>query len=1345
MKTMKKHLALLLALTMLLGLVVVSTAITVSADPTAILELNMSAFSQQTFVTTNADTESELVGKTSGITATGTLAASTTYGFAARSDGETALTKGSFQNNNGGAITYYLDYYDSKVYPNTSEVSSYSKHTTDVQFFNANLESADNTISFWVDATASKWFKDILCYRVGYTKSDSTTSVRSLDLGINPDGTWNAVCETWSNADHTAAKTSGAFSVPSGWKHVVITNPVRSGDNKTMDVYVNGVYKKSVSLDIPDTATVDSVAVSFFGKSDGANGAKYWKANYWNLPAGKVGEVKVYDTALSASDIADLYTAQLPNFTAYVAPAVQVTKALSLDMTSLAQVKLTPSGSTGEVTSGITKSGTLASSTTISFSQRPDEENSLTKASFPNSTGSTTYYIDYYDSKIWPNTASQAHAYANHLTNLQFFNNDLETSDNMISFWVNDIQRSYDYVLKSVFTYRVDYGTAGCQSFDLVVNPNGTWNLYNEPWIQVKDGIHNPMSMDDGAFTVPTGWKHILITNPARSGGSKTMDLYVNGVLKKSVTLSIPDDATINHVTSTFFGKSSADNEYWRANYNNLASGKLGGVGVYTGTINAENIAQIYSDELPYFTEGSVVSNEVTGYTLSNASFDYDEQSHSLAVVAGAGATEDVTVTYTCGGEPFTGATEVGTYNITATVSKEGYTSQVLTATLTINAVTLPSKLIDLSYDTYVQDTLTTPDGTASLGDVTNNGSLAASTKVIMSSLARYNVNSLIKDTFVNAAGNDTEYLRFAQTSKVCLDPNIYRYLEENALETRANTISVWFKYDPNNEVGYNFMKGIIDYSADYDGVEQHLFEFIKSRDNAKEDGKFIAKSRWYVPNNEKVDITETGSAKWVNLVITNPEYVNGEKTMTAYLDGVELFSKTVTQPSGTLGSVKISIAGQNRRGYWNADQSDYVDHGVSWPENISIGDIDVYDGALTPAQILKVRRDDIAKYTEQVFDAEEATKLIDFDLTNFAQTETAGAGGIVNTGTSTTATITAYTAAKRDAGQAILSADYLYSKDDLSTVKKIVRLHHENGMTPSGTTEDRLNKKFDVEDIALANNAFTLSFWVNVDPISKQTSGTVPIVHYQINRSDGKRTYARLWQYTNDTDTANDYKWTIGYGDPNHLNSVSKAHEWHHVVMAVPAFVNDSAAVKCYIDGIYRPTLDQEIDLAGATATTAKIYLGSIDPADSAATYGDTLNGQYNLAGDISFGDIVVYSTALSEQDIEQLYESQRGTYYDSAFNRITFANGANSINALTDLADNTVITINYDENITPGTQLYVACYTADEELLASNVVVCNETGSTTLTIPADATRVRAFTLKDGYIPIQKIAQILR
>ncbi|MBO4896807.1 MAG: hypothetical protein J5590_00735 [Clostridia bacterium] len=674
MKVFRKHLSLLLAVSMLLALFAVSGSITASADPTALLELDFSNFSAQTFHAPNIE-ESELVGKTSGVTATGTLAASTTLGFAARDDGGTTLTKESFANANGGT-TYYIDYYDANVYPNVATGNSYSNHLTDVQFFNSNLEASDNTISFWVDVTASAWFKEILCYRVDYTKANGDTSLRSFDLGINPNGTWNAVCESWAAAAHASAKTDGAFSVPTGWKHVVITNPVRSGNSKTLDVYVNGQFKKSVTLDIPDTATVNHATVSFFGKSDGTNNAsQYWRANWYNPPAAQLGGVKVYDGAMSASDVASLYTAQLPEF-----------------------------------------------------------------------------------------------------------------------------------------------------------------------------------SEDTGLQTI-------------------------------------------------------------------------------------------------------------TGYSFSDATVDYDGASHNITVTAAQGATEGISIAYTCNGSAFSGATEVGTYDITATITKDGYQPLVLSATLKIKQVTVQPTagdlLVDLDFSTYVKDDSQTDPNTVagSVGEVTNNGLLANTTILKFKSSAmvqNWCHYDLALESFANAAGSTTYYLHKTVGVDYCTDGNRFSTIIEEGLEDQANTISFWANHVPCNRSGAQW--NILDYSAEYGGTSNILFSLNQAGTTTN---KFVLVGRGETPSYG--DITDIAAGKWAHYVVTNPEYTlntdtgNYEKTMQVFVNGVWKGQKVVTRPSGTLTTAKIALAGEAVNPGSNS--------GKNWPTDISFGDVKVYAGTMSASEIMAKYNEELPRY----------------------------------------------------------------------------------------------------------------------------------------------------------------------------------------------------------------------------------------------------------------------------------------------------------------------------------------------------------------------------------------------
>ncbi|MBO4897454.1 MAG: hypothetical protein J5590_04065 [Clostridia bacterium] len=701
--------------------------------------------------------------------------------------------------------------------------------------------------------------------------------------------------------------------------------------------------------------------------------------------------------------------------------------------------------------SGVTASGTWASGTTLGFSKRPSE-NRMTKESLHNANDGTTYYVDLYDEKTYPNVAT-GNSYNQHLMNMKLRNDAFESTANTISFWA-DIDNSN--VWKEIFAYRVDYtsGSSAVESFDLGVNADGTWNAVSVPTsdkaISSTQAFCLPSGVT-GAFEAPTGWKHIVITNPVRSNGQKTMDVYVNGSYVKSVTLDIPDNASINTVSCSFFSKANSTDGWWRTRDAVPPHGTLGDFKVYEGVLSSQEISALYAEQLPEFTEwsGQTVLSDIEGYTFSGSTVTYDGQSHNITVTAAQGATEGVDIAYTCGGTAFTGATDVGTYNVTATLTKSGYNDLVLNATLTI---------------------------------------------------------------------------------------------EEG-------------QQDPGN------------------------------------------------------------------------------------------------------------------------------------------------DGEI----------------------------LVELDFTNLAPSTQSGSSGIVNSGTSQTAVLDMYSS-----NLVTLTADYLYDKDDQSTVKKVMRITHN---VPGGIAAADA-KQFKITDPAFEEQDITLSFWTNVDPISKQTAGNsfLAIAQYNAKRddgtfkndSDGTNSRGTLWQYN--MDTQNPYHWGKAWAADF---TVGRSKQWHHVVMTIPKFTDGVKTVDIYVDGVQK--LTETVSLGGHALSESWIGLASSEV------------GRY-IPGDISFGDVKVYAGAMSAEDIADLYDTEKTFYDNIAYNKLTVQSGGSDINKLTDLADNSTITINYEENATPGTRVFVASYDADGVLLSSNTAVAEGSGSISLTLPAGFNEVRIFTWNgESLMPIQKIKTLYK
>ena len=91
----------------------------------------------------------------------------------------------------------------------------------------------------------------------------------------------------------------------------------------------------------------------------------------------------------------------------------------------------------------------------------------------------------------------------------------------------------------------------------------------------------------------------------------------------------------------------------------------------------------------------------ITGITFENVTVTYDGSEHK-AEISGT-LPSGVSCTYTCGGKNGNSAVNAGTYNVSATLSGEGYNSLTLKATLTINKAEITG--VSLTSDTVTYDT----------------------------------------------------------------------------------------------------------------------------------------------------------------------------------------------------------------------------------------------------------------------------------------------------------------------------------------------------------------------------------------------------------------------------------------------------------------------------------------------------------------------------------------------------------------------------------------------------------------------------------------------------------------
>ena len=123
---------------------------------------------------------------------------------------------------------------------------------------------------------------------------------------------------------------------------------------------------------------------------------------------------------------------------------------------------------------------------------------------------------------------------------------------------------------------------------------------------------------------------------------------------------------------------------------------------------------------------------DFTGVAFESATYTYDGNAHILAEVTGA--PENTTITYT--GRQ--GYTDVGTYNATAKLVKDGYNDKTLTATLTISPATLSGYTYEsksVKYDgtdhfNDIQLVGTLPQGTTTLETVKDSNGNAVTSAI---------------------------------------------------------------------------------------------------------------------------------------------------------------------------------------------------------------------------------------------------------------------------------------------------------------------------------------------------------------------------------------------------------------------------------------------------------------------------------------------------------------------------------------------------------------------------------------------------------------------------------------
>ena len=611
-----------------------------------------------------------------------------------------------------------------------------------------------------------------------------------------------------------------------------------------------------------------------------------------------------------------------------------------LDMSTYVKDTATDPASASSV-GGIANGGTLASSTKVKMSSQSGlwTNLDLSKQTFTNALGTTTSYLK-------RTINSQACKEINNFNTIEDV--ALENEANTISFWANYVPENNASNEYNFIDYNVTYDGESASKHLFTLNQQAT-----SEGKFVLGGRLTESAYGDITDKAAGKWAHYVITNPAYSlNNRKVMKVYVNGEYVYSKLVVKPNGNAVN-AKIAFGGEASpVDSICWPTDFS------LGDVKIYDGELTSAEITSEYALNKDRYIENTSGLPNITGYTLKDSVVSYDGQNHAITVTAESGASSDTTVTYTCNGEAFAGAKEVGTYRVTAMVSKSGYNDLVLNADLVIRPTYNPPSynsgdvLIDLDISTYNKDTQTDPDSTSSpVGGITNNGKLSASTVIKMSSHSpRWSGVDLSKKTFQNEAGEDVTYLYRTLNTTVCKDENTVSVIEEKALESGANTISFWSNYVPVKKA--NFTYNLFDYNVTYDGEKEplHLFS-LEQQATGRSEYVLTGRDR----ASRYADITDEAMGKWAHYVITNPAYENGSKTMKLYVNGKYRGSKTVERPEGTITDVKLAFGGDASKG-----------DSIYWPNEFSLADVKVFGGDMTASEVQELYDNNKTKYIEK-------------------------------------------------------------------------------------------------------------------------------------------------------------------------------------------------------------------------------------------------------------------------------------------------------------------------------------------------------------------------------------------
>ncbi len=537
MKKFSKALSLLLAVCMIMGTFSVVFADEVTL-PGKLLDLNLDGMSNS-WTTTNDG----------GVVNAGTTGNDAIFSFKSSTGGGSQLKKSSLTNSRG-EVTDYI--YISN--PGYNWANGHSKYIVD-----NNWETTANTISFWTDINHNTDYAGIVEYYIVYnhngTEVKQGLAIDQIFKESNSNYLWNIGYSTTDAVNMNNSK---------GWSYVTITNPVLANGSKTMDVYINGKYFKSKTLEVPAGATLTS-ATMYLGGHAAYPGYPHMAQEIM------YGDLAVYDGILNSEQITKIYTEQAPKYVPFDIATAE--KLFDLDVTNyVAERSTTITESSG----GATNAGTSETALINMYTYAPYNGNEVfvTKKQMTNANGEL---VDYFTRSSKLNWGHAASAYVG--------DNAWEENDSTISFWMTPNMHYLNGNLtdgRIQAAYNVTY-----------VDDGGTETTVRVPiWRVTKAGFNTSFNVPNCVPMIENEFNHIAMVNrKVDASGNKTVDIYVNGIFYTSVSLTQPAGTTLKSAVLSF-------GEYYpiKANGSDNNTGNIdyAKVQVYKGAFTAGDIKTLY-------------------------------------------------------------------------------------------------------------------------------------------------------------------------------------------------------------------------------------------------------------------------------------------------------------------------------------------------------------------------------------------------------------------------------------------------------------------------------------------------------------------------------------------------------------------------------------------------------------------------------------------------------------------------------------------------------------------------------------------------------------------------------